>query len=188
MSNPAGTRQSIIDALLRIIARDGIAGVTNRRIAKEADVSLGSVTYHFETQHDLLREGLLYFVAAETRRFTRLADSCQAQEIDVDVAAATVGQLAGGESAGSTDLAPFEMYVQAGRDERLRAAATECFAVYDLLATRVLAGLGVPDAERLAGTVVALVLGLRLRGLATGSPVEELADGLMLVIRGARNA
>jgi len=45
------------------IGQDGVAAVTNRRIAKEAGVSLGSVTYHFETQHELLRESLLHFTS-----------------------------------------------------------------------------------------------------------------------------
>src|SRR3954469_19293003 len=61
----ASTRQRIITAVLRIIGEGGVAAVTNRRIAREAGVSLGSVTYHFETQHDLLRESLLHFVREE---------------------------------------------------------------------------------------------------------------------------
>ncbi|WP_189130166.1 TetR/AcrR family transcriptional regulator [Wenjunlia tyrosinilytica] len=185
MSKPADTRQSIIDAVLRIIGQDGLAGVTNRRIAKEAGVSLGTVTYHFETQHELLRESLLHFVGEETRRFTELADLCRSDGIDLDGAAATVAQVAGGTEFDSTHIAPFELYVQAGRDERLRTAAAECFAAYDRLAARILGGLGVPEAERVAGTAVALVFGLQLRRLATGSPASDLVDALLLLARGA---
>ncbi|MDF3291642.1 MULTISPECIES: TetR/AcrR family transcriptional regulator [Streptomyces] len=188
MSKPPGTRQSIIDAVLRIIGEDGVAGVTNRRIAKEAGVSLGSVTYHFATQHELLRESLLHFVAEETRRFTELADQCQTDVMDLDRAAAAVGQVARGTEFDSRHIAPFELYVQAGRDERLRAAAAQCFAAYDRLATRILTGLGVPDAERLASSTVALVFGLQLRSLATGSPAEELVDALLLLARGAQHS
>ncbi|WP_370086909.1 TetR/AcrR family transcriptional regulator [Streptacidiphilus sp. MAP12-16] len=187
MSKPADTRQSIIDAVLRIIGQDGVAAVTNRRIAKEAGVALGSVTYHFETQHELLRESLLHFVAEETRRFTELADQCQAEGVDLDQAAAVVGQVAGGTAFDSRHIAPFELYVQAGRDERLRAAAAECFGAYDRLAAKILAGLGVPDAERFASTAVALVFGLQLRRLATGSPAGDLVDALLLLARGAHS-
>ncbi|MFD5396235.1 TetR/AcrR family transcriptional regulator [Streptomyces sp. NPDC127097] len=191
MAKPAGTRQSIIDAVLRIIAEDGIAGVTNRRIAKEAKVSLGSVTYHFATQHEMLRESLLHFVAEETRRLTELAAECQtdgADGTDADRAAAVVGQVAGGAPFGSRHIAPFELYIQAGRDERLRTAADQSFAAYDQLAARILTGLGVPDAERLASSAVALIFGLQLRSLATGRPAEELVDALMLLARGAQHA
>jgi DNA-binding transcriptional regulator YbjK len=179
------TRQRIIAAVLHIIGKDGVAAVTNRRIAKEAAVSLGSVTYHFETQHELLRESLLHFVREETRRFTALADQCQSDGVDIEGAAALAGQVAGGMAFDSQHIAPFELYVEAGRDERLREAAAEAFAAYDRLATQILAGLGVPDAERLAPTTVALVMGLQLRRLATGAPAEDLVDALLLLARGA---
>ncbi|MEU6083659.1 TetR family transcriptional regulator [Streptomyces sp. NPDC047108] len=187
MSKPADTRQKIIDAVLHIIGQDGVAAVTNRRIAKEAGVSLGSVTYHFESQHELLRESLLYFVAEETRRFTELADHCEAEGIDIDGAADLVAQVAGGTPFDTTHIAPFELYVQAGRDVRLRAAAKECFAAYDLLATQILTCLDVPDPERLASTAVAVVFGQQLRRLATGAPAEELVDALLLLARGAQS-
>ncbi|WP_399066512.1 TetR family transcriptional regulator [Streptomyces winkii] len=188
VSKAAGTRQRIIDAVLRIIGEDGIAGVTNRRIATEAGISLGSVTYHFESQHELLRESLLHFVSEETQRLTELAARCHAEVIDLDGAASMVAQVAGGTEFDSRHIAPFELYVQAGRDERLRAAATECFDAYDRLAAEILTGLGVPGAERLARTCVALVFGLQLRRLATGSPAEELVDALLLIAPGARGS
>ncbi|GGT03401.1 TetR family transcriptional regulator [Streptomyces kurssanovii] len=181
----APTRQRIIGAVLHIIGRDGVAAVTNRRIAKEAGVSLGSVTYHFATQHELLRESLLHFVRDETRRFTELADECRSDGIDIAGAAALAGQVAGGTGFDSGHIATFELYVEAGRDERLREAAAEAFAAYDRLATQILTGLGVPDAEGLAATTVALVMGLQLRRLATGSPAEDLVDALLLLARGA---
>ncbi|MCX5583865.1 TetR/AcrR family transcriptional regulator [Streptomyces erythrochromogenes] len=183
MPHASATRQSIIDAVLRIIGQDGIAAVTNRRIAKEAEVSLGSVTYHFATQHELLRESLLHFVAEETRHFTALADECSDEHFDIGQAAEVVAQVAGGNAFDSRHIAPFELYVQAGRDERLRAAAAECFAAYDLLATRILTQLGVPDPERLAGVAVALVFGQQLRRLATGAPAEDLVDTLLILTR-----
>ncbi|MFF4456395.1 TetR/AcrR family transcriptional regulator [Streptomyces goshikiensis] len=187
MPPASDTRQRIIDAVLRIIGQDGIAAVTNRRIAKEAGVSLGSVTYHFATQHELLRESLLHFVAEETRHFTALADECSDERpderFDIGQAAEVVAQVAGGNAFDSRHIAPFELYVQAGRDERLRAAAAECFAAYDLLATRILTQLGVPDPERLAGVAVALVFGQQLRRLATGAPTEDLVETLLVLTR-----
>jgi DNA-binding transcriptional regulator YbjK len=179
------TRQRIITAVLQIIGDGGVAAVTNRRIAKEAGVSLGSVTYHFETQHDLLRESLLYFVREEARHFTELADQCQTENLDIDDAASLAGQVACGTALDTAHLAPFELYIHAGRDERLREAASEAFRAYDRLAAQILTALGVPDAERLAATTVAVVMGLQLRRLATGSPADDLVDALLLVARGA---
>lgn len=92
------------------------------------------------------------------------------------------------EQFDSRHIAPFELYIQAGRDVRLRSAAAPSFAAYDQLATRILAGLGVPEAERLASSAIALVFGLQLRSLATGRPAEELVDALMLLARGAQHS
>ncbi|WP_406178307.1 TetR/AcrR family transcriptional regulator [Streptomyces sp. NBC_00996] len=181
----APTRQRIIAAVLQIIGEGGIAALTNRRIAKEAGVSLGSVTYHFETQHDLLRESLLHFVREEARHFTELADQCQTEGLDIEDAASLAGQVACGTALDSAHLAPFELYLHAGRDERLREAASKAFTAYDRLATQILTALGVPDAERLAATTVAVVMGLQLRRLATGSPADDLVDALLLLTRGA---
>lgn len=47
-------RQRIIDAAIRVVGAKGIAGLSHRSVAAEADVPLGSTTYHFETLDDLL--------------------------------------------------------------------------------------------------------------------------------------
>lgn len=178
-------RQRIILAVLEIIGDGGVAAVTNRRIASRAGVSLGSVTYHFISQHELLRESLRYFVAEETRRFADLAEQHWYDNLSLEQASALVGQVASSTGFDSEHIAPFELYIQAGRDPRLRAAAAECFAAYDRLAARILTGLGVPDAQRAASATVALVVGLQLRRLATGSTTDQLVDALLLLIRGS---
>ncbi|MEU8671135.1 TetR family transcriptional regulator [Streptomyces anulatus] len=49
-----GRRTKIIDAALSVIAADGIAGLSHRTVAAEADVPLGSTTYHFGSLDELL--------------------------------------------------------------------------------------------------------------------------------------
>lgn len=181
MASLPSTRERIIAATLQVIGDDGVAAVTNRRIAKAADVSLGSITYHFATQHDLLRESLRSFVAQETCRFMELADRCS-DRMTLEEAGVLVGQVAADADLHNAHIAPFELYIQAGRDPQLRPAAAECFTAYDHLALSILTTLGVPDPERLAGPVVALVIGLQLRRLATGSPTDDLVEALLMLI------
>lgn len=176
MDNAAPARRRIVDAVVRIIGQDGIAALANRRIAREAEVSLGSITYHFPTQHELLRESLVQFVDEEIRRLTLLADACSDDWQEVGGAAQAVEEALQTPESDHTCIASFELYLQAGRDERLQVPAAQCFAAYDRLAARILGALGVPDAERLAGTVVCLVFGQQLRRLATGSVAGTLAD------------
>ncbi len=185
MTRPAGTRQRIIAAVLRIIGDDGVAGVTNRRIAQEAGVSLGSVTYHFATQQDLLRESLRHFVTEETKRFGDLAKQNDTYCADLEQVVDIVGQVAEATGTDSERIAPYELYLHAGRDPELRAAAAECFAAYDKLAATVLASVGVKDADQVASAVVGMVMGLKLRALATGSGTEDLVNGLLMLAKGA---
>ncbi|MFI1527343.1 TetR/AcrR family transcriptional regulator [Streptomyces griseus] len=49
-----GRRERIVDAALRVIAADGLAGLSHRTVAAEADVPLGSTTYHFGSLDELL--------------------------------------------------------------------------------------------------------------------------------------
>lgn len=53
-----GRRRRIVDAAARVIAARGIAGLSHRSVAAEADVPLGSTTYHFRTLDDLLEAAL----------------------------------------------------------------------------------------------------------------------------------
>jgi DNA-binding transcriptional regulator YbjK len=182
MSSRPSVRERIVQAVLRIVGQDGVAAVTNRRIASEAGVSLGSVTYHFATQQDLLRESLRFFVEAETRRFTGLAAQLCRAPMTLAEAGEVVRETAASTLFDNEHIAPFELYILAGRDPELRDAAAECFAAYDELAASVLGTLAVPDAERLAAPTVALVLGQQLRRLATGADADDLVEALLVLV------
>ena len=180
---PDSVRDRILRAVLRVIGAEGIGGVTNRRIAREAGVSLGSLTYHFETQDELLRESLLLFVREETERLHAVADGRRGEVVTLPQAAALVEQVAESITFGREEIAPLELFLHAGRDLTLRDAAGSCFAAYDEVALTVLSGLGVTDPERLAGPVVALIAGLQLRRLATGAAGGTgMADALIMLV------
>lgn len=51
-------RDRIIDSTLAVIAENGVAGTTHRKVARHADVPLGSMTYHFTNMDELLLEAL----------------------------------------------------------------------------------------------------------------------------------
>ena len=51
-------RESIVAATVAITAREGVAAVTHRAVAREAGVSLSSTTWHFATKHDILEAAL----------------------------------------------------------------------------------------------------------------------------------
>ena len=65
-------------------------------------------------------------------------------------------------------LAEIELHLRAARDPELRDASRRCFVAYEEVAEAALAALQVPDAERHARSIVALMYGLSLRRLGTG--------------------
>jgi AcrR family transcriptional regulator len=57
--NGAVDRQGrILEATIRLLARDGISGVSMRAVSREAGVALGLVNYHFEDKLTLIRAAL----------------------------------------------------------------------------------------------------------------------------------
>ncbi|NLG55562.1 MAG: TetR family transcriptional regulator [Rhodococcus sp.] len=178
-------RERILGAALEIAGAEGIAAITNRRLAAVAGVSLGSITYHFATQTELRRAALAQFVEDEKQRLREIADEVRGTYSSAADVAKMVDQVATSLAFTAERIAPFEFYVQAGRDPELRDAAIECFGAYDQVARAVLEALNVPNREALVTTIVGMVAGLQLRRLATGQNTEEIASAIGLVLAGA---
>jgi len=53
-ANPQERVAGILDAALRLLATHGIAGVSMRAVAREADVGLGLVNYYYTDKHSLV--------------------------------------------------------------------------------------------------------------------------------------
>lgn len=189
------TRVRILHATLRVIAAGGIAAVSNRRVAAEAGVALGSLTYHFPSQSALLRDSLLLYAEEEVARLESLAaalragtgaDGSAGGAPSAEQAAAAVEQIAASGSGRPEEIAELELHLHASRDAELHAASQRCFGAYEDFAAAALETLGVPEPERHARTVVALMCGLGVRRLGTGQhSAEGTADALLTVLRGA---
>jgi AcrR family transcriptional regulator len=52
-------RALLLEAVLRLLSRDGIAGISMRAVAREAGVALGLVHYYFEDKTSLIAAALL---------------------------------------------------------------------------------------------------------------------------------
>jgi DNA-binding transcriptional regulator YbjK len=81
VSAPTGTRaeaservrEAIVAATVRIVAREGVAAVTHRRLAAEAGVSLSSTTWHFAAKADILEAALRWTARREVARIAEIA-------------------------------------------------------------------------------------------------------------------
>lgn len=185
------TRARILHATQRVIAAGGVGAVSNRRVAAEAGVALGSLTYHFPSQTDLLRESLLLYASEEVARLEALADELRRGSAvgggpSAEQAAAVVEQVAARDTGRPEEIAELELHLHASRDPALHEASRRCFDAYEHFARAALEALGVPQPARHARTVVALLCGLGVRRLGTGEHAATgTADALLTVIRGA---
>lgn len=162
-------RRAILEATLRVVERDGVAGVSHRSVAREAGVPTTSTTYYYATLDDLL-------IATLTWSADQMAASFRQVPLTPSAVARFVADAVG-PHRGRT-LAEYELYLLAARRPELRPAArrwiclmTEVAGPRDQVALRaVLAGLDglliqaliadfPPMAEELEPVVSLLMLG-----------------------------
>ncbi|MGW3207415.1 TetR/AcrR family transcriptional regulator [Streptomyces sp. NPDC001135] len=157
-------RRRIIDAAIRVVGRDGIAGLSHRSVAAEADVPLGSTTYHFATLEELMVAAL----RQANENFARvLAERLPEQDGDGDLAgelAGALGEWLGGDRTG-VEL-EYELYLAALRRPALRPVAAE----WTEDAAALLARRTDPVTAR---ALLALMDGISLQVLLTGGSYDE---------------
>ncbi|MET8058192.1 TetR/AcrR family transcriptional regulator [Streptomyces microflavus] len=170
-------RTRIIDAALRVIAADGIAGLSHRTVAAEADVPLGSTTYHFGSLDELL-------TAALRRSNENFAQALRDSEVCAvepsgegaatglaDELTRVLGEWFAGER-GAIEL-EYELYLAALRRPALRPVAAE----WAESAVEVLSARTDPATAR---ALVALMDGVCLQVLLTGSAFDAAYTREML--------
>ena len=67
-------RDAIVAATVRIVAREGVAAVSHRRVAAEAGVGLSSTTWHFATKADILEAALEWTAGREVASIAAIAE------------------------------------------------------------------------------------------------------------------
>src|SRR6185436_8353236 len=75
-------REAIVEATVAITAREGVASVTHRAVAKQAGVSLSSTTWHFATKADILEAALRWTARREVARITEIAERLGGADFD----------------------------------------------------------------------------------------------------------
>ena len=182
------TREHILRVAFELIGEEGIGAISNRRLAAAAGVSLGSLTYHFPSQEELLRECLLLYVEEEVDRLEAIAVGLRSRRPPPSRAevGAEVQRIASESIARPEHVAELELHLRASREPSLQEASRRCFAAYEGLAAAALEALGVPAAKRHARAIVAVITGMGVRQLGAGRhDIEGLADALRTIVAGA---
>ena len=157
-------RQRIIDAAIRVVGEKGFAGLSPRTVAAEADVPLGSTTYHFKTLDDLMVAAL----RQASEGFAKvIASRGGLTDPESDLAAELAGWMGEWLAGDRTGVElEYELYLAALRRPALRPVAAEW---------------GQDLADRLSGrtdpvtarALVALIDGICLQVLLAGGTYDE---------------
>jgi AcrR family transcriptional regulator len=183
----ASARARILDAAVKLIAREGIHDVRIARIAMEAGVSPSLLHYHFASRDALLAEALEH--SYELAGTTRIGD-------DVPVASRLremIDQCLPLDRALRDDwLLWVELWLHAARRPELRETAARLYArmhawFMEALSEGIATGeLTIADPERLADRILALIdgYGIRLLSEDPAMPVEHARDEIWAAIAG----
>ena len=173
----AERRARVLDATLRLLAREGPRGVTHRAVAAEAGTSLRATTYYFASRQQLLTEALQHYADRAIERFDALRVPLSGDVDFVELAAAMLAQtvLSDLEEDRAGLVAEYELVLEIGRNQTLEST-------YRAWQDRLLALLaayaeqfGSPDPQADARLVLATLRGLEIEALANPSapPTHE---------------
>ncbi len=177
-------RAQVLQATLRVLAREGTRGVTHRAVAKEAGTSLRSTTYYFSSREELLVEALRHYATTAIKRFDELAmpveQLLQGRDNPLEVAAQMLAFTVLSDLGEDRDglIAEYELVLEISRNPALE----EDYRRWQESLERILRGyagaLGSPTPELDARLVLATLRGLEIEALARpGQPAtaEDLA-------------
>ncbi|AUS78878.1 TetR family transcriptional regulator [Actinoalloteichus sp. AHMU CJ021] len=152
-------RALIVAAAVRVVEREGVAGLTHRAVAAEAGVSPTSTAYHFATVDDLMVGALRASVEDSAGG---LLDQVRRTATDPVRALADYVTVHRGRA-----IAEYELYLQAARRPALRPIARQWLDALSEVLRPV-----VPD-ETARRALVATVDGLLLQSLLSDEPPSE---------------
>lgn len=179
----ADRQRQLVEAGLTIAERDGVAGVTVRRVASEAGVSLGLVSYCFGSKAELI-------LAMATRIVQELVEHSEPEPVNYSgtdrIGPVLRGALAGMwqqvERTPGRQLLTYEITTLALREPGLSDVAKRQYATTVALASDVLEraaqAAGVTwtrDLNEVAGLVVMAIDGATLRWLVDHDSEAALA-------------
>ncbi len=173
-------RRDVLDATLRVLAREGPRAVTHRAVALEVGTSVRATTYYFESREALLEAALRHYAGRAMARFDEIAALFVAQpatrgtprkEETVRLAASLLTASIASDLADPVGglVAEIELILEIAR----RPALEDAYAAWQTKLEGMLEAharsLGSPSPALDARLVLATLRGLELEALARPS-------------------
>ncbi|MGW0248656.1 TetR/AcrR family transcriptional regulator [Nocardia goodfellowii] len=168
-------KKELIEATIRVVAREGVAGVSHRAVAKEAGQPPTSAAYHFKTIDDLLTAALTSCMDQDAERIRELTEASGGGEQGIRMlTAVTVAAVA--ETAHLQ--AEFELYLLAACRPELREPPRRWLDAIERFGRHY-----TDDPIRLR-ILAATIDGMLMQALVTGAPPspEEWTEVLRTIL------
>jgi DNA-binding transcriptional regulator YbjK len=167
---PRGERRraALLDATLRVVARDGAAGASHRAVAAEAGVPLGSTTYYFESREQMLLHALRYAADAEVALIAQRLRELDGDRLDLAGSRRAVVEWAlqeVSEDRAHLLVARHQLRLEALRSPELRAVYGTWTGASLALVQTFLARAGSRDPGADAAVLVAAIDGVTLNAV-----------------------
>ncbi|MER5502683.1 MULTISPECIES: TetR family transcriptional regulator [unclassified Streptomyces] len=169
----AARREALLDATVRLLAREGARAVTHRAVAEEAGTTHGSARYYFGTRDRLLDEALRRLAARQIVEVqNRLSPTPDAPP---HAHAARLAHYLAGAVDDDRDacIARYELFLEVARRPHLRPALDAWGDAQRRAFAVELAAAGADDPEGDAAHLLTLLNGLILEQLAAPEPDFE---------------
>lgn len=130
-----GKLEKILAAAVEIIGSEGPHAVTHRKVAAHAGVSLGLTTYYFKDRGDLLFRAEEYAYVVEEERLRSLVEEATLNG-NIEAIAELLTAMFFDKAVADPlyDIALFEMFLEATRNERVRTVTTRwSHLIFDLI-------------------------------------------------------
>ncbi len=186
-------RQTILEAALRIIVREGVRAVRHRAVAREADVPLSATTYYFKDISDLIADTFSLFAEQAMKEVIEpfrdqafqlldqfdagdLGDAAQRDRVIDSLADMTTAFIFREVREQREHLLAEQAFFQeAMLDERLREAAGAYIQAQRSAVVRACEKLATPEPELDAELMFAGILNLEGRLLVEDPLLDEAA-------------
>lgn len=170
-------REELIEAVLKIIVRDGPGAVSIRSVTKEANAAHGSITYYFGGCDNLVSEALkqvaLQNVAALAEAWIDLERlGTDPAQLAARIARHSVRQMIEDRRMGITIV---ELHLAVARNPELGPALREWGRAFGRITHDTFVRLGSNDPEADSAAITNLITGMVLRQLALPTPDFEKA-------------
>ena len=176
------TREAIVAATVRIVAREGVAAVTHRRVAAEAGVALSSTTWHYATKTDILQAALHWTGRREVDRIGAIADRLGGADFDLSAWADELGEWLVEQVTSEREIAValYRLQVELLDSDGAATVHHEWGEGLRAVGERALAHSPTTTPELDVPLIVAALDGLRMGALSSG---EQDVGRLRLVVR-----